>query len=42
MCQYNPEKNRFVRVSGYIPHIIEELKYATTENFTRKPIYSFS
>ena len=42
MSQYNPEKNRFVRVSDYISHIIVDLKYATTENFTGKPIYSFS
>lgn len=32
----------FVRVKDYIPDIVVELRYATTDNFTGKTIYSFS
>ena len=35
------EKDEFVRVKDYIPDIVVELKYATTDNFTGQIIYDF-
>ena len=37
-----PADDQFVRVDDYIPSIITDLKYATTDNFTGEVIYSFT
>lgn len=37
-----PEDSEFVLVTKYIPSIIVELKYATSDNFTGQEIYDFS
>lgn len=37
-----PENDRLVRVADYIPEILQELRYATTDNFTGQRIYDFS
>lgn len=39
---YCPEDDEFVRVSEYIPGVVIDLKYSTTQNFTGQVIYSFS
>lgn len=36
-----PESTEFVLVKDYIPDIIVDLKYATTDNFTEELIYNF-
>lgn len=42
-CVYmpNPADSDFVRVRDYIPDVMEELKYATADNFTGAVIYNF-
>lgn len=40
--QPEPEDDAFVVVSDYIPDILVELKYATTDNFVGRDIYRFS
>ena len=37
-----PADDQFVRVDDYIPSIITDLKYATTDNFTGEVIYPFT
>lgn len=36
------ENGDFVKVTDYIPDLVVELKYATTDNFTGKRVYEFS
>ena len=38
----NPVDTDFVPVRDYLPDVVTDLKYATTDNFTEKVIYSFS
>lgn len=37
-----PLLSDFVRVSDYLPDVLQELKYATADNFTGQVIYHFS
>ncbi len=37
-----PEKDSLVNVQDYIPDILVDLKYATTDNFTGQTIYDFT
>ena len=37
----NPKDTDFVRVKDYIPDILTELKYGTTDNFTGQVIYEY-
>lgn len=37
-----PAEDEFVRIRDYIPEIVVDLKYATTDNFTGQVIYDFT
>ena len=37
-----PEEDAFVRVADYLPGVLQELPYATVDNFTGHTIYGFS
>ncbi len=39
---WEPDASTLVRISDYIPGVIQDLRYATENNFTGKTIYSFN
>lgn len=39
---WEPDASALVRISDYIPGVIQDLRYATENNFTGKTIYSFN
>lgn len=42
VVQYIPNDSDYVKVKDYIPSIIVDLRYATTDNFTGQVIYNFT
>ena len=42
VTQPEPDDDDFVKVVGYIPDIVIDLRYATENNFTGQQIYAFS